>query len=324
VYVDIDTRYFNDNSGGGEDYAEIDIPAGYQRLCGEDALAFVRYRHTDNDIVRAARQQDFLRQAKDQIGITRLVDDRDELIRIFGRYTETDIRGTTAILRLIRLTLESAKNPVQEVSFDLDEIDEDNFDLLISEENLRKAAREFMNAQGTKGPRGRTKSSSKDRSRARAQRRGRSSKVPAGLFEARRVAEDKAALLDTKVPFPVYYPRLARTGSQYAERSNRAYDIFDRSRRKYRAYRMVVSAPGVGQYYGIQGTSWKTPPLLDNPSYTRTYDGRKLEFFRDGDRTRLIAWRTDNGVYWVSNTLLQSLTNSQMLGIARSLTRVGA
>jgi hypothetical protein len=70
--------------------------------------------------------------------------------------------------------------------------------------------------------------------------------------------------------------------------------------------------------------SWKTPPLLDNPSYTRTYDGRKLEFFRDGDRTRLIAWRTDNGVYWVSNTLLQSLTNSQMLGIARSLTRVGA
>ncbi len=60
------------------------------------------------------------------------------------------------------------------------------------------------------------------------------------------------------------------------------------------------------------------------PTYTRRYDGRELEFFRDGDRTRLIAWRTDNAVYWVSNTLLQSLTNAQMLGIARSLTRVGA
>ncbi len=324
VYADIDTRYFNDNSGPGEDYAEIDIPAGYQRLCGEDALAFVRYRHTDNDIVRAARQQDFLRQAKDQIGLGRLVDDRNELIRIFGRYTETDIRGTTAILRLIKLVLESAKNPVQEVSFDLTDIGEDGNDLIISEENLRKAAREFMDAEGSKGPRGGAKASKKDRSRARSQRRRRSRSIPAGLFEARRVAEDKAALLDTKVPFPVYYPRLAKTGSRYAERSNRAYDIYDRGRRKYRAYRMVVAAPGPGQYYGIQGMSWKTPPLLDNPTYTREYDGRKLEFFRDGDRTRLIAWRTDRGVYWVSNTLLQSLSNAQMLGIARSLTRVGA
>jgi polyisoprenyl-teichoic acid--peptidoglycan teichoic acid transferase len=324
VYVDIDTRYFNDNSGPGDNYAEIDIPAGYQRLCGEDALGFVRYRHTDNDIVRAARQQDFLRQAKDQIGIAKLVDDRDELIRIFGRYTETDIRGTTAILRLIKLALESAKNPVREVNFDLTQIGEDNNDLIISEENLRKAAREFMNAQASKGPRGDANASRRDRSRERSQRRRRSGSVPAGLFEAARVAEDKAALLDTKVPFPVYYPRLAKTGSQYAERSNRAYDIFDRGRRRYRAYRMVVAAPGPGQYYGIQGMSWKTPPILDDPTFTREYDGRKLEFFRDGDRTRLIAWRTDNGVYWVSNTLLQSLSNAQMLGIARSLTRVGA
>jgi hypothetical protein len=29
-------------------------------------------------------------------------------------------------------------------------------------------------------------------------------------------------------------------------------------------------------------------------------------------------------VYWISNTLLQSLTSKQMLGLARSLTRVGS
>jgi LCP family protein required for cell wall assembly len=57
VYTDVDRRYFNDNSppfGGGGDYATIDVKAGYQKLCGQDALDFVRYRHFDTDLVRAA------------------------------------------------------------------------------------------------------------------------------------------------------------------------------------------------------------------------------------------------------------------------------
>jgi hypothetical protein len=45
--------------------------------------------------------------------------------------------------------------------------------------------------------------------------------------------------------------------------------------------------------------------------------------FYDGNRLRLVAWRTPHAVYWVSNTLSETLTNSQMLGIARSFTRVG-
>ena len=37
----------------------------------------------------------------------------------------------------------------------------------------------------------------------------------------------------------------------------------------------------------------------------------------------LAAWRTSEGVYWISNTLTDTLSNQQMLGIAASLTRVG-
>ena len=48
-------------------YAEIDIEAGYQRLCGYNALQYVRYRHDDNDLVRSARQQDFLREARQKV-----------------------------------------------------------------------------------------------------------------------------------------------------------------------------------------------------------------------------------------------------------------
>ena len=64
VYTDVDHRYYNNTAY--TDYSSIDIQPGYQKLCGTDALEFVRFRHTDNDLVRNARQQDFLRWAKDQ------------------------------------------------------------------------------------------------------------------------------------------------------------------------------------------------------------------------------------------------------------------
>ena len=64
VYTDVDHRYYNNTAV--TDYSSIDIQPGYQKLCGADALSFVRFRHTDSDIVRNARQQDFIRWAKSQ------------------------------------------------------------------------------------------------------------------------------------------------------------------------------------------------------------------------------------------------------------------
>jgi LCP family protein required for cell wall assembly len=69
VYLDIDHRYFNDNSGlgVGQTYAEIDLRPGYQHLNGNDALSFVRFRHTDSDLYRIARQQQFVKSLKQQV-----------------------------------------------------------------------------------------------------------------------------------------------------------------------------------------------------------------------------------------------------------------
>ena len=73
VFVQVDRRYYHSNLGlaPGQTYDEINIQPGYQRLCGDDALHYVRYRHTDTDLVRSARQQDFLRQIKNQLGASR-------------------------------------------------------------------------------------------------------------------------------------------------------------------------------------------------------------------------------------------------------------
>jgi LCP family protein required for cell wall assembly len=69
VYMDVDRRYFNDNEGlgPGQTYATIDLHAGYQHLKGNQALDFVRYRHTDSDIYRNARQQEFMKAFKQQV-----------------------------------------------------------------------------------------------------------------------------------------------------------------------------------------------------------------------------------------------------------------
>jgi LCP family protein required for cell wall assembly len=69
VYLDVDQRYFNDNSGlgPGQTYAEIDLRAGYQHLNGADALSYVRFRHTDSDLYRVVRQQQFVKAFKQQV-----------------------------------------------------------------------------------------------------------------------------------------------------------------------------------------------------------------------------------------------------------------
>ncbi len=66
VWMDVDRRYLNTHTGP-YGYAAIDLQPGYQRLNGSDALDFVRYRHTDDDIHRNARQQLFLEAFKESV-----------------------------------------------------------------------------------------------------------------------------------------------------------------------------------------------------------------------------------------------------------------
>jgi LCP family protein required for cell wall assembly len=67
VWMDVDRRYFNDNTSGGERYAAINLQPGYQKLNGQKTLDFVRYRHLDSDVYRNARQQMFVSALKQQV-----------------------------------------------------------------------------------------------------------------------------------------------------------------------------------------------------------------------------------------------------------------
>ncbi len=320
VYVDVDRRYFNDNDPpvqSTENYATIDLAPGYQRVCGSDALDYVRFRHLDDDFVRASRQQDFLRQAKGQIAVSQAIGDREALLKIFADYSESDLADASnaKIFGLLKLVYASSRHPVQEVPFPATERRSDE-SLVVSSQRLRRAIRQVKQARAP-APRKRTGGARRDRG--------------AGPSSARGVVSDRvggenhvlpiAAKLGTGLP--VVYPRTRLSQGGYVRESPRAYDIEHNGGGSHRAYRIVLSQGDSGQYYGVQGTTWRSPPILKGPRTTRRMRGRTYSVYSDGGRIRIVAWRTRRAVYWVSNTLSGRLSNAQMLAVARSLVRVG-
>jgi LCP family protein required for cell wall assembly len=311
VYADIDRRYFNDSVA----YASINIKPGYQRLCGSDALDYVRYRHTDTDIVRGARQQDFVRQAKNQGGVQKIVADYEEFAKLFGKYADTDIRGTQQILRLAKLVAFSSGRPVREVHFRAN-LGPSYVTAGISQ--ISADVREFLYSDSPPAaPEGR-------RPLPPTPRRGRkgASLASQGVQENKKSGEDQAIEASPQVRFPVLFPRVTSIGSDYVDTA-RTYIIRDPDGRAHQAYRMVLNRGGFGEYYGIQGMDWLTPPVLDKPDESRVVNRRKLDLYYVGGKLRLVALRTPRAVYWVSNTLLLSLGNRQLLAIAGSLQRIG-
>ncbi len=69
VWIDVDRRYFNNNAGLSPTfgYAKINLQPGYQLLTGGSALDYVRFRHTDSDLFRVVRQQQFVKGMKYQL-----------------------------------------------------------------------------------------------------------------------------------------------------------------------------------------------------------------------------------------------------------------
>jgi LCP family protein required for cell wall assembly len=316
VYVDVDRRYFNDNAGlaYGANYAVINVQPGYQKMCGKKALDYVRYRHTDNDIVRAARQQDFLRQIRSQLSAGKLLGKTGKLIDIFADNTASDIHSAGALRKLVQIMLGVVDKPIKQVKFH-GRLGESY--VFASPAQIQAAVRQFLYVRPSKGPLG------KERKRAPFARNGRhkrGSRVQ--VIDVSSTGRAQGKIAKPHVGFPVYYPRKLMPGSSFAEDAPRTYTIDAPGRKNYRAYKMVISTGYIGEYYGVMGTSWDDPPILDAPSETRTIDGRDYLLFFNGDRLRLVGWKTKRGSYWISNTLLQTLSAREMLAVARSMTRV--
>jgi hypothetical protein len=312
----VDRDYFNDSA----EYTFIDIDPGYQRICARQALQYVRFRHTDTDLVRSARQQDFLRQMKQQVTYTKLIENRERLSKIFGRNTSTDagLRSRSEVLRLLKLAVFSAGQPIQEIHFE--GVLGPSF-VEASDETVKKLVLRFLNAQESPGPRGRPPG---ERPARRPKRRQRPDAASIGVYDAAGLGEDQGlqtVQAGAGGSLPVFYPSLLVNSSEFVG-PPRVYKLRGPDKKRYGAYRIVARRTNAnGEYYGLQGTTWKDPPILEDPTEVRKVGGREYELHFAGDRLRLVAWRTPKAAYWISNTLLQTLTKRQMMAIARSARR---
>lgn len=340
VYTDVDRRYYHSNEGvpASEQYSEINIQPGYQLLCGKKALEYVRYRHTDTDLVRSARQQSFISDARGRVSLQDLVFDQSGLIDIFTKYTTSDINDKETMLEVLKLFLASRNATIKQVHFPA-ELGPSY--VYASESAIHGAVEEFLAGEGS-GPSREGEGSKKSGSKTNGSKKsGKGEKkqphyvkpVPPGsdgLVPASESgeAEGKAAARKVGGGFPIFYPTRLPSGGYYVESNSeehiqdpRVYHLKDSDGNRHPAYRMVAQfgPPEEPYYFGVQGIhGWEDPPILSKPSETRTIHGREYEIFVDGDSVKLIAWHRGENTYWVSNSLLGDLTNDQMLGIARS------
>ena len=146
VWMDIDRRYFNDQGGPGG-YATINIQPGYQKLTGLRALDFVRFRHTDSDLFRNARQQLFVRSFKDQIKASFSAVKLPRVIKVITSNVEVAQGGGKDVSPKTVLSyglLAYSLPPGHVFQSRIDGL-EGFSDLTTATENVQRAVREFAN-----------------------------------------------------------------------------------------------------------------------------------------------------------------------------------
>jgi LCP family protein required for cell wall assembly len=146
VWMDVDRRYFNDR-GGDFGYATINLFPGYQKLGGYQALDFVRYRHTDSDLYRVARQQLFVRAFKDQIKASTGLLDLPKVIKTITRNVEVGVGGNEELdgdTVLEYALFAYSLPPGHFFQSKIEGLEETaGFDILAPEANIQKAVQEF-------------------------------------------------------------------------------------------------------------------------------------------------------------------------------------
>ncbi len=322
AYVNVDHRYLHEKGESNEEYTAINLEPGYQKLCYENALDYVRYRHTDSDFVRVARQQDFLRDLREQIDPANELGQIDNVAKTVGHAIRTNFPATPAELVLLsKLIAFSQTKPLRQVKFLSTNVDYQpggptGGDYVTSDPELEKRTlhafldgHEELRLPASPSHRGHSSHHSSHHSKGFS---------PAALNLYPTSSSDEAEMVKgaLEVPFPVLYPTL-QTG-QAEQQQVRAYPLKNQQNIRHHAYVVVFAENAtLGGYYDFEGTDWLNPPLFAH-ARTQVIGGRTYEFVDDGSHIHDVGWRVGDVLYWLTNTLLEELSNSQMLAIAKS------
>ena len=341
VYVDVDHDFFHRNYPGepsAQNYEAINIRPGYKSLCGNIALAYVRYRHDDNTFARDARQQDFLRQAKDQLGVTGLLNHYQDILGALGKSISTNIHTSTQVARLVLLLFDTLGRPVRQVQFPDNPIQVQTVNGLQDDQTASKSeiratvakfessSASFSSLPGSSRPpasSGSGSGGSGGSGSGTGTHHHRAPRVPAGIAGLSTMPtsmRDRALQMAPTLPFPVELPTLNYDWSAQVEGplDYYAYRVRDLAHKEHWAYHVTWQDTKVaGAWYGMEGTNWTNPPLFAHAD-TRYHGGRAYLEVGNGHHIQDIGWIEHGVLYWINNTLFDDLSNAQMVALAES------
>ncbi|HEX4324437.1 MAG TPA: LCP family protein [Gaiellaceae bacterium] len=119
-----------------------------------------------------------------------------------------------------------------------------------------------------------------------------------------------------QVHFPLMVPHLIARDSQLS--SDHGVRAFKPLKRQHEVA-LTFNVAGGDEYWQIEESTWNSAPILDNPTGSIPYRGGKLLLYSTGGALQMVAFRTPHATYWVVNTILNQLSNSTMIAIAKSL-----
>jgi LCP family protein required for cell wall assembly len=428
AWIDVDRRYFNDRSGPSG-YAKINLRPGYQLLTGRRALDYVRYRHTDSDLYRVARQQQFVKAFKGQVqasfaptALPRVVNAITNNVEVAqgggqdvegrtvlsyalfayglprGRVFQTRIEGLEGFAELTTAS-ENLTRAIQTFSHPDVQSSEKATAVALGEKIKRSAPAPrdttitVLNGNGVTGsastagfllgergyqiltpPNGlpanaprfdyfRTQvyyAAGARGSREAAQKvvnlfaSAELERLPAEISQLANGAmltvvvgqtfhdslasapidqtprREKANVIFApsaaqellrdrrdRVSFPLMVPTIIERSS-WTDRTMPVRMYWIDPGEKHKAVRLVYSM-GSNEYWGVQMTDWDDAPVLADKSLTRRIKGRIYDLYYNGAKLHMVVLRTKHARYWVTNTLLDRLSNETMLAIAKGL-----
>jgi LCP family protein required for cell wall assembly len=118
-----------------------------------------------------------------------------------------------------------------------------------------------------------------------------------------------------QVHFPLMVPHKI---AQYARLTDQAGVRAFKPLKNQHEVVLTFLMPNGLEYWQIEESTWNSAPILQKPSFTLIHRGQKYLVYTTGGQVQMVALRTPGATYWVSNTILNELSNSTMLAIAES------
>jgi LCP family protein required for cell wall assembly len=141
-------------------------------------------------------------------------------------------------------------------------------------------------------------------------------KLPPQVSDGAAMTAPRLRQVYDEVHFPLMVPQKIAEGSVISDSAGvRGF----RPLKNQHEVALTFNVAGTYKYWQIEESTWNSAPILQNPSFTLIHHGQKYLVYTSGGTVQRVALRTPRATYWVSNTILNELSNSTMIAIAESL-----